>query len=190
MATGASSAIGKTGTVCAYTIYNLGVGIIIGLVRTIIAIAYVAKHAFYAKLYEQASQQAKTVRHNKNFEKQQNREQAVANAANKVEGAEGPKKVEAWIGGKLAQVSHGVGAVKDKIVLDVKDAIQEVQVTAVEAFEDTRKEAGYGQLARGLSEIVYVGAPYYTYQDNFYEHQVALFGYRELRQLIEDENQS
>ena len=122
------------GKIVAYTVYNLGMGIIIGIVRTLIAVAFIAKHAFFAQSYAEAQ---------KNTEKDS------------------------------GFFSKMVSTVQNKVV----------QTTC-----EVRQEAWYGELVRGLSEMFVIGAPYYTYQDNFSkDHQVSIFGIKELAKLIQDE---
>lgn len=121
------------GKVVTYIAYNLGVGIFIGVVRTLIAVAYIAKHAFFAQTYAEA------------------------------------------------QKSQGEGGFFSQLASKMKNEV-------VQTSCEVRQEAWYGELVRGLSEMFVIGAPYYTYQDNFSkEHQVSVFGLKELAQLIQDE---
>ncbi len=176
------------GKVVAYTVYNLGVCIVVGLVRTMIAVAYIARHAFVAHTYAEAQKQQSNKAKEALVGKQVASNRAVKEAEKATENAAGLNKAGAWLKEKATQAQHSVVGVIDDIEYQASKVAQGVRVTVVQGTCETRQEAWYGELVRGLSEMLIVGAPYYTYQDNFSkDHQVSIFGLQELAKLIQDE---
>jgi hypothetical protein len=179
------------GKVVAYTVYNLGIGIIVGLIRTIIAVAYVAKHAFYAKAYEKVYNKDKNARNDQLAQSQTERDQKVQKAEQETKKATGVKKVKAKAAEFANKAEQAVGGAIEEIAYSVDQGAKEMAHDVLQNMEKTKQEAWYGELFRGVTELLLVGAPYHTYQDNFSkDHKVSIFGFEELQKLIQDEHDS
>ncbi len=171
-----------------YTVYNLGVTILIGLIRTIVAIAYIAKHAFYATAYDQAIQVQAQSRQNQFAQNQEKRDQNLERAKQATKNSTDVGELLMNFGGQvLTAAGNAAGQVFDNAVYDVKELLENASNESVQAAQKTRQELWYGELRRGLAELFVVGAPYYTYRDNFSERTVSVFGLKELAEHIQFE---
>lgn len=177
------------GKVVAYTVYNLGVTIIVGLVRTLIAIAYIAMHIIYANAYAAAYKKEANARFDHHVDKQVARDRENRKAEQETRLAKGlldtakakAHEVKTKLGNKM-------GELKDEIKYEANETFLEAQNEFSQKSEFVRQEEWYGQLVRGLSEMVYIGAPYYTYQDNFSkDHKASVYGFQELKALLRNE---
>lgn len=190
MSAEASQHCANLGKVAAYAVYNIGVGIAVGLVRTIIAVAYIAKHAFYAKAYDDAQRSQTSAHRDERVETQAARRREIRQAERDTWQATGLGKLTAVVKEGATKLKHKVGEVVDDVKSEASEAIRGAESATVHATLEARQEMWYGQLVRGLSEIVYIGAPYYTYQDNFSkDHKASVYGLQELADLMEKENE-
>lgn len=176
------------GRAALYTVYNLGFGIPIGLARTIISVAFVAKHTFYAKKYASAGATYKERLEDQAKNKSRQRELQLKKEKEKTREAKGLNKVLHWGREKLSEVKNEMGEFKDNLVLEVKTEANELITENITKEEKDRKAKWHGHLLRGVTEIFYFGAPYYTYQDNFSsKYKAAVFQLKDLVALIREE---
>lgn len=181
--------IGRT---VAYAVYNIGGTILIGLVRTIVAIAYLAKHVFYsAKIHAAKKVLTQEIKH-EHAENASKRKQKNLQADKKAQNS--PTNVVMGMGQKVAS---GVTQVKNKIAQGIDDLGTDMAESAVELGAEAaikmekEKSKKWKEVAkRGIGELFLVGGWYYAYQDNFGDKKVSVFGLEELVKLIKKEEES
>jgi transposase len=180
--------IGKAGRAAIYTAYNLGGSVFVGLARTAIAIAHIAKHTFYAKKYEVFKTMKQLERTAQHAMSEADRKAENAKATEKTKKATGPKKGLAFFGEKATKLANKVDSVLEKVDMKLENALDAVPAKAIEKLTSMSRKDWYGQLARGLGEMVPVfGAAYYTYKDNFGKKPTVL-GLGELEELLKNEH--
>jgi len=174
--------------VAVYTAYILGAGILIGLARTVLAIIYIAKHAFYAKSYEAAHQ--KNLQKHSITEREHLREQENQEAEKNTHKTHGLKKVRAWVAEQGTKLGNAIENAADHIGHPTESALEERQQNLVSVLEASKKASWKEQLLRGISELFYVGTLYHSYRDNCVKnHRVSFLGLDELVQLVDGESQ-
>ena len=152
-----------------YVAYNLGLSIPVGLLRIAVSATFIAKHAIYAKAYDEAAnaEQKKiddtaSARTDKVVTGDVKRTQENRTAAKK-----------GWWRGKATQVKnavaggvhHGVAAVKE-VGDDIDRAEVKIQAAVIKAKEETQMEMWKSELWRGLRELIpIIGSGYNTLQD-------------------------
>lgn len=171
-----------------YGAYNLGLGIAVGLVRTAIATAYIAKHAFYAGTFQKHYEDLREARQSDLSRNRSDRAHENRTADRDTERATGIAKAWSWAKGKVVKAKNGMAGLVDEGLNLAEGAVLQGANDFVQTVEAERAKAWKGELGRGLSEIFYFGAPYHTYQDNFSkEHKVSVFGLDELCALMNKE---
>ena len=98
----------NVGKVAAYTVYNVGAAFITGLVRTIIAIAYIAKHAIFARAYEAAASKESVQIRNQNLDNKVERNKENNRAERTTKNSKGFKKIGALLSEKATKLKNGI----------------------------------------------------------------------------------
>lgn len=152
-----------------YAAYNLGLCIPVGLMRIALSVAYIAKHAIYAKAYEEAAKAEKQKIDQQGLEREQ---QVQKNDSARTRENQAAAK-KGWLQGKITKakngvkstVEHGVAAVKG-LGDDIDRAEVKMQTAVIKAKEETQMEMWQTELWRGLRELIpIIGSGYNTAQD-------------------------
>jgi len=176
------------GRIAAYTVYNAGGSVLVGLVRTVVAVAYMAKHWFYKNQYQLAANAQRESSAEEYVDGHVRREGQNREARWKTRNATGLKKFTAKAKEWKTRAGNAVAGLRDEVVYEVRDTLQGLRDAAVNNLEQAQFDSWKAEAVRGLTELFWIGAPYQTYQDNFAGRKVSIFGLSELRKKIEAEN--
>lgn len=164
--------------VAAYTVYNLGLCIPIGMARTALAVFYLIKHAII-ECTEDLPRGNSSERGKEKEKVEQNRKKAIA-GGKKAKGLRGKAKAAAQVG--EAFVIEGYKKGKHLIEEEAEgERIGDEQDELVSKWSD--------QLLRGVTEIFWFGAPIYTVRDHWdKDTKVSSLGVDELQNLWDQES--
>lgn len=155
------------GTVAAYSLYVLGGGVAVGVVRVAMSVAYLAKHLFYQTTYQAYAKNQSQ----KNFNDLQSsaltRAKENREAAKQTAQAKGfVKKAGAWLSERKTNTQNAVGGVIDELAYEAKETVNEMTGIGVDSIQKTRRAPWENQALRGVIELIPIfGAAYYTYRD-------------------------
>lgn len=185
----------------AYTVYSVGASVLVGLVRVIVAIAYIVKHALNAhvaataqQIRDQKARAEREADQDQQIDKSMDRFRENRAATSATKKAKGLDKAAAWAGEKLTKAKNALGEAKDELIDEGREAMRVakrfVGKKAVYAFVKTERQMmseWQAELVRGLAEMSIVGSILFTYKDNFAGKRVSVFSFAELRGRIENE---
>lgn len=155
-----SSGVGeKVGRAAVYAIYNVGLSVPVGLVRTVIALCFIAKHHFNSAMYEEA-----------NNAREQGRQGENLTAQKRTRQSKGFRK-KVWNKGEEL-LTRGSNFLEGKV--------EKWGTIGIKTMEETQARAWNDELIRGVAEIFFIGGPIYTYRDYTSKPKVSLLGIGEL----------
>lgn len=164
-----SSACSDIGKVALYTTYNLGLCIPIGILRTSLAAFYLVKHCLNATNYKLAYR-IRNQDQGKAVEKKQS--DATEDKERSVDYYSYIKEAEARA---------------IKVLNFASNQLEELD--AVQLYKEERRinAIWQGELIRGISEIIWIGAPIWTGADFLGTKNVGIFSLEQLQEALNAE---